>query len=144
MKRIRLVALLLAAMAWVPCMAEDGGQSNPRGECFDIRQVRDWDALDNRHLYIEVSAKKRYLLTLFSECRGIRFAQAIALSNQTGRVCRSDLGTVTFRDGQRTARCTIVDIQSVADREAARALLEAESATQDEAEDAGFPEDQTR
>ena len=38
--------------------------------CFNNRQVRNFDALNDRHVYVEASGKKNYLLTMRNPCNG--------------------------------------------------------------------------
>ena len=125
MRTTKLAFAMIAAVFIAGC-AGTGETTAADEDCFRISQVRNWDAIDTKHIYIEsISKDDRYLLTMFGPCPGIRFTQAIALSNPTGRVCPSDFGKITYRDsGRALASCRIDDIERVGNKDEARAIVE--------------------
>ena len=117
--RVTVFALFLGA-----CASDDTQpDTDARDDCFYIRQVNSWDAIDDRHIFVRASVSDQYLLTMFSSCQGIRFANAIALSNSMGRICPNDFGEVTYRDGRMRSSCQISDVERVASKEEAEALV---------------------
>ncbi|MEE4163141.1 MAG: DUF6491 family protein [Woeseiaceae bacterium] len=105
--------------------------SDPSANCVRIRSVRNWNAIDDDHLWLEVSGKRQYLLTLWSRCPGIRYARTIALSNAGGRICPSDFGSVTFADAGTLTRCQIEDVELVGSLGEAEAIVQDRKAHDD-------------
>jgi hypothetical protein len=100
--------------------------------CFNIRQISSWSAIDRDHVYLKEGVNNHYLVTLFSSCPGLRNANAIALSNSMGRMCPNDFGRITFRDAGMRSSCRIDDIEKVESKDAAVSLAEARiEATED-------------
>jgi len=111
--------------------ATDPYASDPSANCVRIRSVRNWSAIDDDHLWLEVSGKRQYLLTLWSHCPGIRYARTIALSNAGGRICPNDFGSVTFADSGTLTRCQIEDVELVGSRGEAEAIVQDRKAHDD-------------
>jgi hypothetical protein len=101
-------------------------------DCFNIRQISSWDAIDRDHVYLKEGVNNHYLVTLFSSCPGLRSANAIALSNSMGRMCPNDFGRITFRDAGMRSSCRIDNIEKVESKDMAVSLVEArKDATED-------------
>lgn len=110
------------------CASTDSAPDSASGdECFRIRNVNSWDAIDDKHIYIKEAVNDHYLLTMFSACHGIKFAQAIALSNTMGRICPNDFGRITYRDGSMRSSCRIDDVERVGNKDEAVSLVESRS-----------------
>ena len=132
---MRLPLLLVAAGS--VCAACSGQQMSAGGaldrECFDIRLVSNWSALDDRHLYIKGrGADGHFFVTAFHRCPGLRFAETIAFSNRTGQICSDNFGTIMYDDHGSPQRCRIRNVERVLDREEAKALAEARRNAKDE------------
>jgi hypothetical protein len=97
---------------------------DPRENCVRIRTVRNWDALDDEHLWLEANGGRQYLMTLWARCPGIRFSQVIALSNAGGRICPNDFGSVLYDDGRQPMRCQVGNVEPVGSRGEAEAIIE--------------------
>ena len=129
-RRACLLLLSLMTVAAVPgCASTDESTADPyaidpSAECVQIRQVRNWGALDNEHVWLEASGRRQYLVTLWAPCPGIRFAQVIALKNAGSRICPNDFGSVLFDDAGRTMRCPIGNVEPVGSRGEAEAIVE--------------------
>jgi len=124
-----LVVLCCASLAG--CAANESAPdsaSTAGDDCFHIRQINNWSALDKDHVYLEESGNDQFLLTMFSACPGLKFAQAIALSNRMGRVCPNDFGQITYRDGGVRSSCRIDNVERVTSKEEAVALVESRAA----------------
>ncbi len=72
-------------------------------------QLNGWNALDDRHLTINTSPGKRYLITLRSPCRELRNNEVIAFSNTVNRLTRFDKAIVRGAGGI-TENCFIESI----------------------------------
>ena len=136
LKYIALASTTLLILGCASTESRDPAMAGSiRGDCFDIRQVHSWYAIDNRHVYLKETGKSQFLLTLFSNCRGLKFAEVIALSNQTGRVCSNDFGSIVYRDAGSPVNCRIDGIERVESKEQAQALVKErqdQKATEDE------------
>lgn len=130
-----LAAIWLATSVCGTALAQD---SQDR-ECLNIRTISSWSALDDRHLYIKgTGSANHFLLTMFTRCPGIRYAQALAFSNHTSQLCSNNFGQVTYKDGGIPRNCRIDDIERVNSRDEAKALAEARAnAKDDDPEDSG-------
>ena len=93
-------------------------------DCFYIRQVNSWDAIDDKHIYIKAPVNDDYLLTMIGSCQGIRFARAIALSNQMDRICPNNFDRITYRDGGIRKSCRIGNVERVGSKDKAKELVE--------------------
>jgi hypothetical protein len=91
--------------------------------CFNVRNVRRYSVLHERYVYVRVRGNEHYLLTLERPCIGLPFATGIAISNDFSRVCSDTLAYITFRDGARLDRCTIVRVEAVADKAMAERVV---------------------
>jgi len=91
--------------------------------CFNVRNVRRYSVLHERYVYVRVRGNEHYLLSLERPCMGLPFATGIAISNDFSRVCSDTLAYVTFKDGARLDRCTIVRVEAVADKAMAERVV---------------------
>jgi hypothetical protein len=103
----------------------DDAQSEEAQErvCFYNRQVRNFDGLSDRFVYVEASGGKNYLLTMRNHCSGLSNARGIAIRDTTNRVCDNGFAEILFRDLGRMQRCRIGEIEPVQNKDAARALV---------------------
>ena len=131
MKHYCLAAAAMAAIIAAPAYAADeSDDSAENGEservCVYTRDIDSFDALDDRHVYVDARRDQRYLFTLDGGCFGLRSANVIAISDTTSRVCSNSFGRLTYREmGTGLRYCRIRDIEVVADKDAARALVKA-------------------
>lgn len=129
MRNCLLLVSLITLSALTGCAssgatADDPYAVDPTVECVRIRSVRNWSAIDDEHLWLEVSGSRQYLVSLWARCPGIRFAQVIALSNASSRICPNDFGSVLFDDGGTTMRCGIGNVELVGSRGEAEAIVD--------------------
>ena len=125
--RLSLLSLILIGVVPGCATTEDAGDPyamGSRDECVRIRTVRNWDALDDEHIWVEANGARQFLMTLWARCPGIRFAQVIALSNASGRICPNDFGSVLYDDGGQTMRCQIGEVEIVGSRGEAKAIIQ--------------------
>jgi hypothetical protein len=120
---------MLLAVLPLGCATTESNDTSfdSRDDCFLIRQINNWDAIDRSHIYIEGVGDDKFLLTMFSSCPGIKYTQAIALQDSMGRVCPNDFGRIVYRDGRMRQQCNIDNVERVASKEAAIALVDARS-----------------
>ncbi len=94
--------------------------------CFWLSQINDFRSLDNRHVWLKgVGKDDQYLLTLFSSCTGLPFAQSIALSTRpTQRLCsNANEHLILIDQGVGNRRCMISNVERVENLDAARELV---------------------
>jgi len=126
MTKLPAIIIALLALVWAGCASTDTTpEYSSSDDCFDIRQIRNWSVIDDDHVYLEELGNDNYLLTLFSSCSGLKFTQAIALSNNMGRMCPNDFGRITYRDGGMRSSCRIDNIERVATKDDAISLVDA-------------------
>jgi len=134
MSRVLYFNILVLVLMVSGCATADSetGYSS-KEDCFNIRQISSWDAIDRDHVYLKEGVNNHYLVTLFSSCPGLRSANAIALSNSMGRMCPNDFGRITFRDAGMRSSCRIDNIEKVESKDVAVSM----AAARNEAKDAG-------
>ncbi len=92
--------------------------------CFNIRDVRSFDAIHDRFVYVRCVRGKHYLLTMENACVGLQNSLAVTVSSGFNRVCSNDRASLAYRNFDRTARCGILRVEAVENRAAAVALVE--------------------
>jgi len=127
--RTAIVISLLALVATVVSAQEKPEPSTgeePKAEkaCFRVRNLRGMDAVDDRFVYVRCVQDKHYLLTMDNACLGLQNSIAVAVANGYDRVCSNDRALITYREFDQTRRCGILNVERVADREAALKLVE--------------------
>ncbi len=121
-----IMAILAGFFAAEPALCQEDGEVDESAgkDCFNIRRINGWSYIDERHILVRATGSEQYLLTLKSNCRAIRNANAIALSNTMGRLCPNDFGRVTYRDMGMSKSCLIDNVEAVAGKDEAEALVE--------------------
>ena len=99
-----------------PPVAEDA--------CFNVRDIRNFDAVDDRHLIVEGRRDEFFLLTMFGTCFSLRNANGIAISNDFSRVCSNSSARIVYRDFGRMQSCRIRTVESVDSEAAAEQIIE--------------------
>ena len=130
---VNWLIIVFGAFFAVALMAQDDGVVEesisteappPEPACFSVRAIGNFHALNNQFMLIEGRRGDHFLLTLGRACFGIRSAQNIAISNNTDRVCANSQAKVTYARFGEVDECMIVQIESVADRDSAKMLVE--------------------
>ena len=112
---------VFAAPALADDHIEDTGEEKV---CINSNLVRNFDGLDDQHVFVEERSKQYYLLTMRHRCSGLRNAQAIGLKDATSRICSGGLGEVVFRErGIGPDSCRIDMIERVENKDEARAIV---------------------
>lgn len=124
------VAVAAAVLAGCTGLAAEEG-SKPKKVCFNRREINMIRALDDQHAFVKLGATRHYMLTLDKTCTGLKIARQIAVSEGINRVCGDGFTLLSFETpvvGQ--MRCRIEVVDSVADIEAAMALIESRKGPQ--------------
>lgn len=92
--------------------------------CFNTSAVRNFAALDDKHVYLRAGRDEHFLLTMLHSCSGLRNAFEMGIAEQFGRVCSNTLSSVIYRSFGRAERCGIGRVEAVGSKELAIALVE--------------------
>lgn len=99
--------------------------------CVRLRNINGYSVLDREHVVLKGGVNHHYLVTTSHSCPGLNAGVRLATSfGQNARLCPPIVEYLTTRDG----RCFIDTVESVESVEAARALVQAREAAEDEAE----------
>jgi len=128
--------VLMVVIAGTACTStEEVGkiEGSPIAEdaCFNIRDVRSFDAIHDRFVYVRCLRDGRYLLTMENACQGLQNSLAVAVASGFNRVCSNDRATLTYRDFDRTRLCVILSVEAVETRTAAQNLVARRSLQQE-------------
>lgn len=118
---------LLVTLATVFTIGCAGNQPprNPAAErvCVLVRDIHDFDPIDDQHLVVEARLDRFYLLTV-EGCSGLSFARGISIAGRSSEICGDGFDWLSFEDpGVGLKRCRVTRIQPVEDLEAARLLV---------------------
>ncbi len=94
-----------------------------RGECYTISDIDSLEVFDDHHLYVkDADSGAQYLVTTKSMCRGLLYSAIIEFPNRAGLVCQNK-SRVTYNYSDLRKSCGIDNIEVVASKEAAIALV---------------------
>lgn len=115
------IALTLAA-----CVTDGGNDRAPaENVCLNDYQITSFSPVGERFLYVKGIGDRHYLFTMEPGCFGLRSANTIGIPDRVGRICSNSSDRVIYRDIARGAEgCRILDIETVASSEDARAIAE--------------------
>ena len=91
--------------------------------CFRVREVRGFEAVTDRFVYVHGVRGQHYLLTMANVCMGLEKSIGIAFAAGYDRVCSNDRAMITYKDFDQVKRCGILSVESVVDRDAALQLI---------------------
>jgi hypothetical protein len=91
--------------------------------CFNVRDVRNFHAFDDRHMYVEGRRDQHFLLTMFGVCPGLRGAFNVEFSNYMNRVCSNSSARVRFRSFGQIQTCRVRLVEGVESRETAEEIV---------------------
>lgn len=134
-----LIIAALAALA-APALADDetapgsppsdkpAAKPYPSGiTCAWIPDPFGYGVIDEKHMVLDGSASRKYLVTFHTRCYGLRYAFGIGLERHSSQLCSGD-SVVAGHD-----RCTIRYIEQVKDAREANAIVEARLAAEEDA-----------
>ena len=104
----------------------DASEGLPPSEaaCFNRRDVRNFDALSDRFIYLQGRRDEHFLLTTDGSCFALRGAFGIAISSQMSRICSRDLARVSYQALGQVESCRIRQVERVDSKEAAERIAE--------------------
>lgn len=114
------LALVTALTLAVGSAGQPGASAKPARvapSCFWTRDVNNFAATDDRHLYIRVGVHDVYQLTLFGNCLDITWAHHIALRTRaSSNVCEgrnADLEVFDREVGVGRQSCPVLDVRKL-------------------------------
>ena len=131
MKIYSISTLILAAIVLGGCASSQPKTegSDTERTCVRVRQINSYHALDDQHVFVNVTGKDNYLLTVDQSCPWLTFARGISISEQSTQVCGDGSGLLSFNQpGVGIRRCRIITIDRVENQAEARTLIESRSA----------------
>lgn len=106
----------------------DEGATTPR-VCVSVRTINSFNGLSDREIFVTAGVNDRYLFTVTGICNGLEYANAIAVKDQTGRICGDGFGSIIFRDmGRGRQSCRVRTIERVSSAEEAKEWVTAREA----------------
>jgi len=119
---LALAALVLAAGTGAPAEQESKADKT---SCINKREINVIRALGDEHVFVKLSASRCYLLTVGKPCLDLHSARAIAIEGTRTRVCDGGSDLIVFEyPSLGPTHCRIEKIESVADLNAARELVD--------------------
>jgi hypothetical protein len=118
-------ALLAAAVAVAGCSTESStttAAANRAGrQCVFIRDVQNFEAVDDQTINIRAGVNDIYQLKLFAPCHEARFAQGVAVrgTGGTDQICNPLDAELVFRSPTGPERCMLNDIRRLTPAEVA-------------------------
>lgn len=136
---MKTAVLFLVAVVMVgsfPSAGESDAESvKPEKACFRVRDVRGFEAVTDRFVYVHGVRSQHYLLTMENVCMGLENSVGIAIANGFDRVCSNDRAMITYKEFNQVKRCGILTVEAVADREGALDLVKKRSAQKESGEE---------
>ncbi|HEX3407606.1 MAG TPA: DUF6491 family protein [Caulobacteraceae bacterium] len=125
-----MLILAIAALSEIsgPVAAQPAASPPPAqppagNACFSTRSIRGFRSVDNRTVFVRVSANDIFALELFSPCLGVDWAHRVALrSRGSNRICEGRANWVNLyvrQAGGRQGRCAVSNVRRLAPGEIA-------------------------
>ena len=125
-KTLLFLGGLLAASGCATSTSTAGEGSNADKVCVSVRSISSFSPLSDREIFVTAGVNDHYLFSIMGICSGLEYANAIAVADQTGRICGDGFGSVVFRDmGRGRQSCRVRTIEHVNDRNEAKELVTA-------------------
>ncbi len=119
----RIFAMIIVISAGislsVPSVADDEESSKNDRTCLHVNSINGFNPIDKRHLTVSVGANKVYLVTLKSNCRDLKWNQAIAIKATSSWTCSNSHDKIFVGE----QRCFIANIERVESHAKAKARV---------------------
>jgi len=120
-RRLGSVALATAAVS----IAAGGTMAAPpekaAGQCLYVRNITNFNAVDNQTLYVRVGVNQIFRFDLFKDCLGLTFRQSLTIKSTgaSGWICSPLAAQVSYVRGGIPQRCPVTAIHRLTDEEVA-------------------------
>lgn len=133
-----LFAASLAVLSAAPTLADDSETTSnqtselptakpyPTGiQCAWVPDPFGYGVIDEKHMILDGSASRKYLITFMSSCHGLHYALGIGLERHGSQICSGD-AVLAGND-----RCVIRYIEKVKDAREGAAIVQARAAAEE-------------
>ncbi|NOX68601.1 MAG: hypothetical protein GXP15_05395 [Gammaproteobacteria bacterium] len=129
-KNIRLVAVFGTFLIVSGCATPiDGENPLTPNVCVRVATISSFDGLSDREVFVTAGVRDYYLFSVIGVCNGLEDATAIAVEDETGRICGDGFGSIFFRDvGLGLQSCRVHTIERVSSIDEARERVTARAA----------------
>jgi Family of unknown function (DUF6491) len=123
-----VLALTLPAVLLAGCAGARAAEgTTQKRECILKGEINLVRSLDEKHVFVTLSANRNYLLSTDSRCPGLTLARKIEFFEATSRVCADGVSMLAFEEpAMGPMRCRIAKIEAVKDLATANELIHAE------------------
>jgi hypothetical protein len=99
--------------------------------CIKKGEINAMSPMDDRHIFVRVSATRFHLLTTDETCRGLKFARKLAIADGARRICDDGSSLITFSEPTvGVMRCRVKRLEGVESKAAAWELIESREGPQ--------------
>jgi hypothetical protein len=124
---IAVAAVVLGGYANLPAQEAPTAKKTKR-TCIKKGEINAMSPMDERHIFVRVSATRYHLLTTDETCRGLKFARTLAIADGARRICDDGSSLITFSEPSvGTMRCRVTRLDGVESKAAAWTLIESRS-----------------
>lgn len=124
---IAILGTILLCVSNVAFVSEEGAETSNQESmtCVNARFIRNFDAITDKHLFVEERSKKYYLITLRTRCFNLQSAHTIAFADSMNIVCSKGFGKILYRDSLsgELESCHIDTIEKVESKDAAETIV---------------------
>ena len=132
MTTIRTLVLGLAcvAISFAGCAGHQPEKTaSDTRDCVYIHQINAYEAIDDQHLVVKISAARYHLVTVDHGCPGLTVSRYALIREPSTRLCGDGFSFIKFEHPTiGLTRCRILDMEPVEDVDAARKLVESREA----------------
>jgi hypothetical protein len=105
-------AVLLGGLAGVGAAEK----AKPKRTCVNTREINVMRALDDKHVFVKVSAGRYYLFTMEERCHELHLARNLTVFEASTRVCADGTSLLAFdHPAAGPMRCRVSTIEPVKD-----------------------------
>lgn len=114
-KNIVVVAILGTFLIVSGCATPiDGEDPLTPNVCVRVATISSFEGLSDQEVLVTAGVRDYYLFSIFGVCNGLEDANAIAVEDETGRICGDSFGSIIFRDmGLGIQSCRVHTIERV-------------------------------
>ena len=129
-KRTLVFSILGMSLFASGCATSTGDEDSRASRvCVSVRTINSFNGLSDREIFVTAGVNDHYLFAVTGICNGLEYAKAIAVKDQTGRICGDGFGSIIFRDvGRGRQSCRVRTIERVSSGDEAKEWVTAREA----------------
>ena len=119
-RRLRL-GLVAAVLLCAGGVARADPPEKSTSQCLLVRNINNYNAVDNQTLYVRVGVNQIFRFDLFKDCLGLTFRQSLTIrsTGASGWICSPLAAQVSYVRGGIPQRCPVTAIHKLTDAEVA-------------------------